>query len=133
MQNSVKEYWYIEKNNECAAVVTEEKLDSWERHPGLVLYYDSETHKFELTDLDIMYDLYAKHKVELKMKTFDSDTHIAEKVMKTMSDSFTFKFVSYENDLQLYRICHNNFLLNDYQAQIIDSLELYREEDYDDE
>lgn len=109
---SVMSYW------KCQADTKMQTRDSAVVHLGLVLYYDSEAHEFITSDLEINRET----SITMKIKEYDLTTKMAINLIIATSEQWEASFENYQDDYQLYSICGNMFLLNDFQASYIDSL-----------
>lgn len=87
-------------------------------HLGLVLHYDAGTHTFILSDLEINRETA----ITMKIKEYELTTKMATNLITTTCEQWEASFENYQDDYQLYRICGHMFLLNDYQANYIDSI-----------
>lgn len=109
---SVMSYWKFQTDD-----ISKANYDS-DIYLGLIMYYDSDKHEFILSDLEIN----KTTPIAMKIKEYDLTTKMVTKLVSITSEVWDATFVRFEDEYQLYNICGHQFLLNESQANYIDSL-----------
>ena len=109
---SVMSYW------KCQAETKTQTRYGAVIHLGIVLYYDAGSHEFVLSDLEINRET----PITMKIKEYDFTTKMGTNLIMITNEQWEASFEDYQDDYQLYNICGHKFLLNDSQANYIDSL-----------